>query len=262
MLPALFISHGSPMTVLLDSPARDFMRGFGAGFDKPKAILAVSAHWETAEPLLGGPKQPETIHDFYGFPQALYQIHYDAPGAPELAASIAKRLDEAGFKAGVDPRRGLDHGAWTPLYMAYPKADIPVLQLSIQSHLDPAHHHALGVALRPLREEGVLILATGSMTHNLRELDRNVHGDGRGGSSFPWAQNFADWMEQKLEQRDDAALLDYRAQAPEARRNHPTDEHLLPLYVALGAATPGQPAKPLHRSMQFGSLSMDSYRFD
>lgn len=257
-LPAVFISHGSPMLTLEpDRPAHRFLRGAAALWQKPKAILAVSAHWETAQPAIGAVAQPDTIHDFYGFPPALYRMHYDAPGAPVLAARIRDLLAEAGFAAALDPQRGLDHGAWSPLTLIYPEADIPVLQLSIQSQRDPAHHLALGRALSPLRDEGVLIMATGSMTHNLRLLDRSDREP-----PADWAAAFAEWMAQKLQQRDDAALLEYRRQAPFAAQNHPTDEHLLPLYVALGAATPGMPAERIHASFAHGALAMDSYSFN
>lgn len=253
-LPAVFISHGSPMLTLEpDRPAHQFLRGASALWQKPKAILAVSAHWETETPEVGAVAEPETIHDFYGFPPALYRMHYAAPGAPQFAARICDLLTAAGYAAALDAQRGLDHGAWSPLTLIYPDADIPVLQLSIQSQRDPAHHLALGRALAPLRDEGVLIMATGSMTHNLRLLDRSDRNP-----PADWAAAFAEWMAQKLERRDDAALLDYRRRAPFAAQNHPTDEHLLPLYVALGAATPGAPAERIHASFAHGSLAMVS----
>lgn len=260
MLPALFVSHGSPMTVLIESAARRFMTQMAGGFARPKAVLAVSAHWETARPELGAVAQPETIHDFYGFPRQLYQLQYPAPGAPDWAARAAAILQQAGFEATLHPTRGLDHGAWTPMLLAFPAADIPVFQLSVQSERDPAHHFALGAALRPLRDEGVLILTTGSLTHNLREL--NLRDEPEAAPAVNWASRFSDWMHEALAARRDADLLAYRSRAPEAVRNHPTDEHLLPLFVALGAASPGKPATALHRSMQFGALAMDAYRFD
>lgn len=244
------------LTLEPERPAHQFLRGASALWQKPKAILAISAHWETAEPEVGAVAAPETIHDFYGFPPALYRMHYDVPGAPALASRIRDLLGKAGFRAALNPARGLDHGAWSPLVLIYPEADIPVLQLSIQSHRDPAHHLALGRALSDLRDEGVLIMATGSMTHNLRMLDRSDRNP-----PADWATAFAEWMAQKLAQRDDAALLDYRRQAPFAAQNHPTDEHLLPLYVALGAATPGAPAERIHASVAHGALAMDSYSF-
>lgn len=257
-LPSLFISHGAPTTALVDSPAHRFLLGLNQAVpQKPRAILAVSAHWETAEPRLGAAQKPQTIHDFYGFPAPLYQLQYPAPGDPALAAEIAALLKAAGFQAATDAGQGLDHGAWTPLLLGFPAADIPVLQLSVQPQRDPAHHYALGQALRPLRQQGVLVLASGSLTHNLRELDRR----GAAAPVQPWASGFADWVYQALTQRRDQDMLDYRRLAPEAQRNHPTDEHFLPLFVALGAASPDQPAERLHSSMEFGALSMDSYRF-
>lgn len=257
-MPALFISHGSPMLALEPArPAHQFLKGAAQHWPRPRAILTISAHWETAAPAIGAAVQPETIHDFYGFPPELYRLHYPAPGAPELAAAIRDRLAAAGIAATLDAQRGLDHGAWSPLLLVYPRADIPVLQLSVQSRLTPAHHMALGAALRPLRDEGVLILGTGSLTHNLRMLDWNDAG-----AVMPWAQDFSDWMHDRLLARDDGALADYRAQAPHAQMAHPTDEHLLPLYVALGAATPGIAAERLHASFALGSLSMESYLFN
>ncbi len=257
-MPALFISHGSPMLPLEpERPAHQFLRAAAQHWPRPEAILVISAHWETAEPRIGATAQPATIHDFHGFPPALYQMRYPAPGAPDVAAKVKALLEARGFTAALDADRGLDHGAWSPLSLIYPAADLPVLQLSLQPRRDPAYHRELGRALRPLRNEGVLILATGSLTHNLRELSWDDSG-----SVTDWAKAFAEWMAEKLQARDDAALLDYRRQAPHAARNHPTDEHLLPLYVALGAATQGKAAQRLHASFALGSLAMDSYLFN
>lgn len=256
-LPAVFVSHGSPMLTLEPQrAAHQFLRQAADHWPRPRAILAISAHWETAIPEIGATAKPETIHDFYGFPPALYQTRYPAAGAPELAQRIQSLLEQAGFQSVLDAERGFDHGAWSPLSLIYPDADIPVLQISLQSQLGPGHHLALGRALSPLREDGVLILATGSLTHNLRLLDRMDRDD-----VMPWAQEFADWMFDRLSRRDDAALVDYRRQAPHAVTAHPSDEHLLPLFVALGAATPEKPAERLHASFTLGSLAMDSYLF-
>lgn len=256
-MPAVFVSHGSPMLPLEpERPAHQFLRQAAQHWPRPRAIAAISAHWETAEPAIGATSRPATIHDFYGFPPALYQMRYPAPGEPAIAARIKGLLEGGGFRASLDAERGLDHGAWSPLSLVYPAADIPVLQISLQPEREPAYHFSLGRALAPLRNDGVLILATGSLTHNLRELSRDENGGVAG-----WAQAFADWMADKLQSRDDAALLDYRRQAPHAARNHPTDEHLLPLYVALGAATAGAAAQRLHASFALGSLAMDSYLF-
>ena len=256
--PALFVSHGSPTLPLETSAATDFLRRLGPSLGRPEAILMVSAHWDTERPAVSGAERPETIYDFYGFPPELYRLQYPAPGAPKLAQRVAGLLEEQGFSTDIDPQRGLDHGAWTPLILAYPKADIPVTQLSIQSHLGPAHHVRLGEALRPLRDEGVLIIASGGATHNLRELSRQR------GNPVPqqWTAEFNDWLAGALESRRTDDLVNYRGQAPQAVRNHPTDEHLIPLFVALGAGDPGGTTQRLHSSIESGVISMDAYRFN
>ena len=257
-LPSLFVSHGSPMLTLEpELPAHSFLAGAAPLWPRPRAILVVSPHWATARPTLGAGTWPETIHDFSGFPAALYRLRYPAPGAPDLAARVKALLDAAGLAAELDAGRGFDHGVWAPLRLSYPAADIPVVPLSTQPHRDPAYQLALGRALAPLREEGVLVYASGTMGHNLFEMDRS----GRQPIA-PWAREFAEWMAGKLAAREDAALLDYRRQAPFAERNHPTDDHLLPLFVALGAASPGVPARRLHASVAYGVQAMDCYRFD
>jgi len=256
--PALFVSHGSPTLPLEQSAATDFLRRLGPSLDRPEAILMVSAHWDTERPAVSSAERPETIYDFYGFPPELYRLQYPAPGAPKLARRVASLLGEHGFSTDIDPERGLDHGAWTPLILAYPQADIPVTQLSIQSRLGPAHHVRLGEALRPLRDEGVLIIASGGATHNLRELSRQ-----RGSTvAQPWAAEFNDWLAGALQSRRTDDLVNYRGQAPQAVRNHPTDEHLIPLFVALGAGDPGGTTQRLHTSIESGVISMDAYRFN
>lgn len=246
------------MLAVEDCPARRFLSGFGGSLDRPEAILVVSAHWETAQPTVSRVPAPATIHDFGGFPRELYTLRYPAPGAPWLADRTARLLRDAGMQAGLDPVRGLDHGAWVPLGLIYPDADIPVTQLSIQSRLDPAHHFALGAALRPLRENGVLILASGALTHNLGEF----WGKSLETPAEPWVVAFGDWMNAAVTEGRVDDLLAYRARAPYAVRNHPTDEHLLPLFAALGAGTPGVPGRRLHSSHTCGILAMDAYAFD
>jgi 4,5-DOPA dioxygenase extradiol len=174
MLPALFVSHGSPMLALTDSPARDFLRGLGRTIGRPSAILVASAHWETPVPTLNAVVRNATIHDFYGFPPELFAMRYEPPGAPDLARRAAGLLAAAGFETALDTERGLDHGTWVPLSLMYPEADIPVLQVGIQSALDPAHHWRVGRALAPLRSENVLVMGSGSFTHNLSQLRRGV----------------------------------------------------------------------------------------
>jgi 4,5-DOPA dioxygenase extradiol len=230
MFPALFLSHGSPMMALTDSPARDFLRGLGREVGRPRAILVASAHWETPMPTLNSMERNATIHDFYGFPAALFAMRYEPPGAPDVAEKAAALLTEAGLPAAIDEARGLDHGAWVPLTLMYPAADIPVLQVSIQPDRDPAHHLRLGRALAPLRDDNVLIIGSGSFTHNLRLLRRDVVD----GAQPPDVVAFADWFDTAISEGRIEDLLAYRTRAPYAERQHPTDEHLLPLYVALG----------------------------
>jgi 4,5-DOPA dioxygenase extradiol len=255
--PALFVSHGAPTLPFEPVAAREFLCGLGGLISRPKAILAVSAHWDTAVPTVSAAERPETIHDFSGFPPELYRLRYEAPGAPALAQRVAALLGRAGLAVEIAADRGLDHGAWVPLMLAYPDADIPVAQLSIQSGRGPAWHWKLGEALQPLREEGVLILASGSATHNLREFGRHV----RDAAPLGYVAAFNEWLAAALTggQRDD--LLDYRSRAPDAARNHPTDEHLLPLFVAAGAGSTGR-GERLHASYTYGALAMDAYRFD
>jgi 4,5-DOPA dioxygenase extradiol len=169
-MPALFVSHGAPTVILDESPVRTFLSKLSEAVGKPDAILAVSAHWESDVPVLSNAEKPETIYDFYGFPDAMYRLSYPAPGAPGLAESTRKLLMEAGLTPAASEPRGLDHGAWVPLMLGWPDADIPVTQLSIQPARDPAWHFRVGEALRPLRDDNVLIMGSGNLTHNLREF--------------------------------------------------------------------------------------------
>jgi 4,5-DOPA dioxygenase extradiol len=258
-LPTIFLSHGSPMLALQDSPARRFLQGLGQSLPRPQAIVVVSAHWETrGGPALSLQQRPETIHDFGGFPRALFDIQYPAPGAPDAARRAAALFESAGMPFGLSDTRGLDHGAWVPLSLMYPGADIPVTQLSVVRDASPADHERMGLALAALRREGVLVVGSGSLTHNLyefrgQEVDAPVPG---------WVSGFESWMKARLEASDRAALLDYRRSAPHAEKNHPTEEHLLPLFVALGAAGPGAQARLLHASVEHGVLAMDAYAFE
>ncbi|MBV8534637.1 MAG: dioxygenase [Alphaproteobacteria bacterium] len=255
--PALFVSHGSPMLMFEPVRARDFLSRLGSEIGRPKAIVAVSAHWETAAPRASIVGRPSTIHDFGGFPDELYQVQYPAPGAPEAARRAVDLLGQAGITAATDPARGLDHGAWVPLALMYPTADVPVAQLSIQTPLGPVHHVAVGRALAPLRGEDVLVFATGGATHNLYTMERGVHD-----SPPAWALEFDDWLAAKLEAGDEESLVNYRRRAPYAREAHPRDEHLLPVFVAFGAGGPGAKGRSLHRSFTHGSLSMAAFAFE
>ncbi|NER65535.1 dioxygenase [Pseudomonas sp. MAFF212427] len=226
-----------------------------AHLPRPKAIVVVSAHWESTDLRVASHPQPETWHDFGGFPPALFAVQYPAPGEPALAERVAGMLNQAGLAASLDPRRPFDHGAWVPLTLMYPAADIPLVQVSLPSQRGPAFQEQVGKALAALREEDVLLIGSGSITHNLRELDWQAGPE----SVEPWAQAFRDWMIEKLAAHDTQALHDYRRQAPFAVRSHPSDEHLLPLYFARGA---GERFAIEHQGFTLGALGMDIYRFD
>lgn len=257
-MPVLFVSHGAPTLSLDPGETGAAWRQLGERLPRPSAILVISAHWETPVPTISRAVEPETIHDFYGFPAALYELHYFAPGAPALAQAAADALQQAGIAAQLDETRGLDHGAWVPLRLMFPEADIPVAQLSLQPERDPAWHIALGRALRPLREQGVLIVGSGSITHNLRALFNHPQGE----PAPEWVSEFCDWIAEKIAAGDLEALGEYRRRAPHAVQNHPTDEHLLPLFVALGAANRIDSAVHLNRVMTYGILAMDAWLFD
>ena len=255
-LPSVFISHGSPMHALQPGAAGAAWQALGRRLPRPRAILIASAHWETGVPMLTGSAQPETIHDFFGFPEPLYGLQYPARGAPEVARSAQALLKEAGFAAGIDGSRGLDHGAWAPLLYAYPEADVPVVQLSVQPALGPAHHIAVGRALRGLADENVLVVGSGHLTHNLRDWDRSGRAQ-----PLPYAREFQDWVKKAIDAGDLNALADYRSRSPHGVRAHPTDEHFLPLFVALGAAPAKLHAERIFDAIESGALAMDAYVF-
>ncbi|RJG11663.1 DODA-type extradiol aromatic ring-opening family dioxygenase [Massilia cavernae] len=257
-LPSLFVSHGAPTLAIVDSPARRFLLELGRTLPRPKAILVASAHWETrGGPAVSLAAKPETIHDFGGFPAELHAMQYPAPGAPDVARRAAQLLSQAGFSTGESATRGLDHGAWVPLSLMYPDADIPVAQVSIVHGGSPGAHETLGAALAALREEGVLVIGSGSLTHNLYEF-RSQPID----TAAPaWVSEFGSWMKDRLDAGDREALLDYRKLAPHAERNHPSEEHLLPLFVAMGAGGESARAERLHASFEYGILAMDVYAF-
>jgi 4,5-DOPA dioxygenase extradiol len=259
MANTIFISHGAPSLPLTPSPARDFLSALGRQLERPRAILVVSAHFQAQVPVLSANPNPETVHDFYGFPDALYELRYPAPGHPELAAEVARVLGREGVAAQCNPLRGLDHGAWVPLMLMFPQADVPVVQLALVQGQGADYHLRLGTALRELAGDGVLVLGSGGMTHNLRELD--WAGNGPAGQVPTWVTGFTDWFAARIEAGQVGDLVDYRARAPQAARNHPTEEHLMPLFVALGASAAGR-GQRLHASVQMGALAMDAYAFD
>ncbi len=253
-LPSGFLAHGSPMLALEGGAWGEAVAAFGRRLPPLRAFLVCSAHWEAAGPFrLSSAQWPGVMHDFGGFPEALYALDYPAPGSPELAEAAAQLLGEAGIETVLDPQRPLDHGAWVPLRYLRPEADIPVVQLSLPVPRTPELLLAAGRALVPLRNSGVLILGSGGIVHNLRRLD---WADASGPQ--PWAMQFGGWVHEQLAARDEAALLAW-PQAPGAAESVPTTEHLDPLFVALGAAT-GAPA-PIFEGWQLGSLSLTSYQF-
>ena len=257
-LPSLYISHGSPMTALHPGRSGERLAELARSLPRPRAIVVASAHFLARQPVVGGAERPETVHDFGGFPRELYEMRYPAPGSPALATQIQALLNDNDLPTLVDPGHGLDHGVWSPLHLLYPQADIPVVPLSIQPELGPSHQLAVGRALAPLREQGVLVIGSGSITHNLYDFRAGYNDT----NEAPYVRPFIEWFEQRLAANDIDALLDYRRQAPFAERAHPTDEHLLPLFVALGAAGGDAAALRIDAGIDLGFLAMDIYRFD
>lgn len=259
-MPTLFVSHGSPMLAVTDSAARRFLQDVGPKLPRPRAVLVVSAHYDTALTELTGAERPPTIHDFGGFPAELYRLRYTPQGDPALARSVAERLTAASLPAVVEPLRGLDHGAWIPLMLMFPRADVPTVQLSIDSRRSAEHHFALGRALRSLRDEGVLVLGSGGATHN---LGLYFAAGNRTDETAPpeWVEAFNEWTAGAIAARRIDDLLHYRERAPYAAQNHPTPEHYLPLFVTLGAVYDEEPGARIHASYDRGLLSLDAYGF-
>lgn len=248
--PVGFLAHGAP-TLALDAERGADFRRWGEALGKPRALLVVSAHWEGAPVTIGTTEQRELMYDFYGFPAALYEVRYPSPGASELGERVAGLL---GASVRSEPTRALDHGVWVPLVHMFPEADVPVLQISMPSALGSKALFALGQRLAPLRDEGVLILGSGNLTHNLRRLDWR----GSGGTPA-WASEFDSWIADVLVRRDFDTLIDYRSKAPALAENHPTEEHLQPVLVVAGAAATGEaPVSFPVQGFEYGSLSRRS----
>jgi len=263
MLPTLFISHGSPMHALQAGRAGAAWAALGRDLPTPKAVLVASAHWESEWPMLTTGSRPETIHDFGGFPPALYELRYAAPGAPDVAQRAIELIRAGGLPANGNACRGLDHGAWVPLRHMYPQADVPVAQVSLQPQLGAAHHLRLGEILAPLRDEGVLIIGSGHMTHNLREWIGYARRHGMQPADTeaqPYVREFSDWVDDALRRDDRDGLARWLELAPHARRAHPTDEHFLPLPFAFGAAGSAPRVERLDLGVDSGVLAMDAYR--
>lgn len=244
------------MLAIEDSPTGRFLDRLGEQLPRPRAVVVASAHYLRADTAVTATPHPETIHDFGGFPAPLYDIQYPASGAPALADEVAERLRRAGIVARTELDAGLDHDVWVPLRRMYPQADIPVIALSVNPHGTAEEHYRLGRAVSELRHEGVLIVGSGGFSHNLRALEwRSPNA-----SVFPWVEHFTGALREKLEAGDTAAVLAWSS-LPEALRNHPTQEHLYPLHVALGAGGAHAKGRLLHRDVEMGGLALDAFAF-
>lgn len=253
-IPTIFFGHGTPMNAIADNASTRTWAAIGARIARPRAILCVSAHWYVRGTAVTAMAHPPTIHDFGGFPQALFDVQYPAPGDPALAARVIELLQPT--QVAADERWGLDHGAWSVLCHVYPAADIPVVQLSIDATQPPAVHYELGQRLRPLRHEGVLVMATGGVVHN---LDGYVRG--RNPEPSGWASRFEAWVRERIEAGDHPALVDYAARGEDARLAVPTPDHYLPLLYVLGAAEPSDAIDFPVAGMEGGSVSMLTVQF-
>jgi 4,5-DOPA dioxygenase extradiol len=251
--PVLFISHGAPTFAIEPGMLGPALQKLGHQLPPLKAVLVVSPHWQTNGVAVMTTVAPETVHDFGGFPANLYRLQYPAVGHPDFAREAAALLVDSGFATQLDERRGLDHGAWVPLMHLRPKANLPVFQVSMPFNLNASQALQMGQALTPLRKLGVLIVASGSMTHNLYEVRQPVS------APLAYAQEFANWIRTAVQANAVSSLIDYRSEAPHAVRAHPTQEHFLPLLVALGAKDDGDAVQFLDGGITHGVLSMDSY---
>jgi len=256
-LPSVFVSHGAPTLLLEDVPSRNFLKELGKKYSGIKAVLCISAHWMTIDPTVNVVEKNDTIHDFYGFPPELYQLNYPATGEVELAENTAEMLKNNRIPCEIDPTRGLDHGAWVPMMLMFPDLDVPVFQLSIQQHMEPEKHHALGKAIEPLRHEGVLILGSGGAVHPLGYAPLRP-----GAETDQWAIDFDSWLTKSVEKGDDIAIKNYKKVSPFPERAHPYPDHFMPLITSMGAAGVGAKGELIHHSWYWGDLGMSAYEFN
>jgi 4,5-DOPA dioxygenase extradiol len=266
-MPALFVGHGNPMNAIEDNEYHRAWRDLGRTLPRPRAILCISAHWETGEVMVTAADRPETIHDFHGFPRALFEVEYPAPGEPRLARRVVDLIGSAAarpggaagrarmgdLRVGLDTRRGLDHGAWSVLIAMYPRADIPVVQLSLASRRPPAFHYALGRALEPLRDEGVLVIGSGNIVHNLALWDH------RATEPVDWAARCDAAIRRRILARDHDALIAWPDLDPDMPKAAPTPEHYLPLLYTLALHPEGEPIA-LFNGRVTSTISMTSVR--
>ncbi|MCM3627831.1 dioxygenase [Paenibacillus glycanilyticus] len=255
MLPSYFFAHGAPSIVLEENSYTELLKSFAANHPKPKAIVLFSAHWEEVAQAVSGADTYSTIYDFGGFQEELYQMTYPARGDQALTDRIVSLFESSGVRTVQDKERGLDHGAWAVLKLLYPEADIPVIALSVNRYLTNEQQYQIGKALAELREQDVLIIGSGGTVHNLRALNWRSAG------VDDWAESFDNWLQEKLEAWDTESLFRYETLAPYAAQAVPTSEHFIPLLLAMGAADGTRQAKLLHRSYQYGNLSLSCWEF-
>jgi 4,5-DOPA dioxygenase extradiol len=260
-MPALFISHGAPNIILSDLPAKRFLETMAADLPTPKAIIMVSAHFEHEGVAVVTDPIPPMIYDFGGFEAELYEKVYAAPGSPNVAAKALGLLQQAGLNPAKIPHRGYDHGTWNPLILAYPKADIPVVQVSVDPNEDARHHFAIGRALAPLADAGVLIIGSGHITHNLRGFFMRGRDASFDAMIDKTSAAFVAWIEDRVVANDVEALLDWETKAPFPKESHPTSEHFMPFFVALGAGGQAGRGERIHHSVEQGFFAYDHYRF-
>ncbi|AEJ39338.1 4,5-DOPA dioxygenase extradiol-like protein [Sulfobacillus acidophilus TPY] len=257
MLPALFVAHGSPMMAVAENAYTEFLRSWALDHPKPSAVVIFSAHWESLIQKVSRVVRYDTIHDFGGFPAALYQIHYPAPGEPALADAILQRFQQKGLTAQPDPSRGLDHGAWVVLRLLYPDADVPVVALSVNSRLAPADAFRIGRVLEPWRAQNVLVIGSGVTVHNFGWIQPEAR------EPMDWAVQFDDWVDERIIAWDTPGLFLYRQNAPFADRAVPLHgrEHFYPLFYAMGSADQARRGQRLFQAYQYGSLSYAVWQF-
>jgi len=256
MMPSYFFAHGAPSIVLEDNAYTALLKNFAAHTPKPKAIVLFSAHWEQSMQTVSAAGRYSTIYDFGGFQDELYRMTYPAEGDRALSDQIQSLFSKHGIQSALDEERGLDHGAWAVLKLLYPDADIPVVALSVNRYLTNEQQYQVGKALSELREQDILIIGSGGTVHNLRKLNWKSEGiDG-------WAEAFDNWIQAKLEAWDVDSLFNYRERAPYAQEAVPTNEHFIPLLLAMGTGDANRQAKLLHRSYQYGNLSLSCWQFN
>jgi 4,5-DOPA dioxygenase extradiol len=256
MMPSYFFAHGAPSIVLEDNEYTQLLKNFAANTPRPKAIVLFSAHWEDTVQSIGAAESYDTIYDFGGFQDELYQMTYPAKSDQGLSKKVQSLFAQQGIHSVLNENRGLDHGAWAVLKLLYPEADIPVVALSVNRHLSNEQQYRIGQALGELREQDVLIIGSGGTVHNLRKLNWRSEG------VDAWAEQFDSWLQDKIESWDTETLFQYREHAPFAQESVPTSEHFIPLLLAMGTGDANRQAKLLHRSYQYGNLSLSCWQFN